>query len=241
MDFRSKEHKRFNLLPIRHSNLWQLYKEQQQVIWSAEEIDFSQDDRDWKTMDKETKDFLLMIIAFFAGSDMLVIDNCMDQFISEVTVAECKSFYSLQAFIEVVHSETYSLMLTKFIDKTQNKEHLLNGIKYIPSIEAKAIWVQQYMNKIKPFEERLLVFIIFEGLLFSASFCAFYWLRTKKLCPGLTFSNELIARDEGLHARFGVEMYKMCKNKLSIDSVHEIFKQAVKLEKISWKIVYPKD
>lgn len=226
--FTDPKQKRFVLHPIRHDNLWSIFKQQQQVMWSTEEIDFSQDDVDWKKMDEDTKHFILTIVAFFAGSDMLIIDNLMDNFMSEVTVAECKTFYTLQAFVETIHSETYSLMLTKFA-KGKNDE-LFDAINKIESIKAKADWARKYMDNSLPFEHRLWAFIIFEGVLFSASFCSLYWLRTKNLCHGLTFSNELIARDEALHASFGVEMFKMIKNKPSKVHIHRILNDAIKCE-----------
>ena len=249
MNFTDEKHKRYVLNPIQHANLWALFKQQQSVMWTTEEIDFSQDHSDWKKMDKATKHFILNIIAFFAGSDMLIVDNLMDNFMSEVTVAECKCFYTLQAFIETIHSETYSQMLQEFsklevfetlkqnLDPTEQKKHnqfidnLMNGIKAIPSIKGKADWATKYMDQTKPFDERLWAFAIFEGVLFSASFCSIYWLRKKNLCHGLTYSNELIARDEGLHAKFGVEMFNMLgASKPSQERVHQILDDAVQLE-----------
>lgn len=228
MDFTDPKHKRFVLHPIQHKNLWDLFKQQQQVLWTTEEIDFSQDRLDWVKMDKETQDFMLTIIAFFAGSDILIIDNCMDQFLSEVTVAECKMFYSLQAFVESIHSETYSTMLSEFGGGRFNE--LRNAIDNIPSIKAKALWAQKYMDVSQPYGVRLLAFTIFEGVLFSASFCSIYWLRTKNLCHGLTYSNELIARDEALHATFGVEMFNMLKDRPSDDKIREVLNEAITLE-----------
>lgn len=226
--FTDPKQKRFVLHPIRHDNLWAIFKQQQQVIWSTEEIDFSQDDLDWKKMDENVKDFILTIIAFFAGSDMLIIDNLMDHFMSEVTVAECKTFYTLQAFIETIHSETYSLMLTKFAKG--RRDELFDAIHKIESIKAKADWARKYMDGSLPFVHRLWAFIIFEGVLFSASFCSLYWLRTKNLCHGLTFSNELIARDEALHASFGVAMFNMLKEKPDKTIIHRILNDAIECE-----------
>ena len=228
MDFTDSKHKRFVLHPIQHKNLWDLFKQQQQVLWTTEEIDFSQDDTDWKKMEEETKNFILTIIAFFAGSDILIIDNCMDNFMSQVQVAECKMFYSLQAFVESIHSETYSLMLEKFGGGRFNE--LKNAIDNIASIKGKADWARKYMDESQPFGIRLLAFTIFEGVLFSASFCSIYWLRTKNLCHGLTYSNELIARDEGLHASFGVEMFNMLDDKPNALQIHSVMDEAIKLE-----------
>lgn len=229
MNFTDSKHKRFVLHPIQHKNLWDLFKQQQQVIWTTEEIDFSQDKIDWKKMEQPTKDFILKIIAFFAGSDILVIDNCMDQFMSEITVAECKMFYSLQAFVESIHSETYSTMLSEFGGKDFNE--LKDAIDKIDSIKGKADWARKYMDKKQPFGVRLLAFAIFEGVLFSASFCSIYWLRTKNLCHGLTYSNELIARDEALHASFGLEMFNMLGvNAPDEKIIHQVMDEAIALE-----------
>lgn len=228
MDFTDSKHKRFVLHPIQHPKLWDLFKQQQQVLWTTEEIDFTQDRLDWVKMDKETQDFMLTIIAFFAGSDILIIDNCMDQFLSEVTVAECKMFYSLQAFVESIHSETYSTMLSEFGGGRFNE--LRNAIVNIPSIKGKADWARKYMDKSQPYGVRLLAFTIFEGVLFSASFCSIYWLRTKNLCHGLTYSNELIARDEALHATFGVEMFNMLRERPSDDKIKQVLDEAITLE-----------
>ena len=230
MDFTDSKHKRFVLHPIRYKNLWDLFKQQQQVMWTTEEIDFSQDRVDWAKMDKPTQDFILIIIAFFAGSDILIIDNCMDHFMSQVQVAECKMFYSLQAFVETVHTETYSTMLSEFGGGRFNE--LKDAIDKIASIKGKADWARKYMGEKQSFGVRLLAFTIFEGVLFSASFCSMYWLRTKNLCHGLTYSNELIARDEALHASFGVEMFKMLDdyNKPNPIKVHHIMNEAIELE-----------
>jgi ribonucleotide reductase beta subunit family protein with ferritin-like domain len=228
MDFTDPKHKRFVLHPIQHHKLWDLFKQQQQVLWTTEEIDFTQDRLDWTKMDKETQDFMLTIIAFFAGSDILIIDNCMDQFLSEVTVAECKMFYSLQAFVESIHSETYSTMLSEFGGGRFNE--LRNAIVNIPSIKGKADWARKYMDKSQPYGVRLLAFTIFEGVLFSASFCSIYWLRTKNLCHGLTYSNELIARDEALHATFGVEMFNMLRERPSDEKIKQVLDEAITLE-----------
>jgi ribonucleotide reductase beta subunit family protein with ferritin-like domain len=179
-------------------------------------------------MDKPTQDFILIIIAFFAGSDILIIDNCMDHFMSQVQVAECKCFYSLQAFVETIHSETYSTMLSEFGGGRFNE--LKDAIDKISSIKGKADWARKYMGETQPFGVRLLAFTIFEGVLFSASFCSMYWLRTKNLCHGLTYSNELIARDEALHASFGVEMFKMLEVKPNTVQVHHIMNEAIELE-----------
>lgn len=225
--FTNEANKRLVLLPIRHPNLWNIFKEQQSVLWTTEEIDWNGDVKDFKSLKPAAQTFLLRIIAFFASSDMLVIDNLMDQFMSEVTVAECRTFYTLQGYIETIHSETYATALQKFAPEEQ-REELFDAIAREPTIKAKGDYALKYMNQSRPFEERLWAFCIFEGVLFAASFASLYWLRTKDKCKGLTFSNELIQRDESLHAKFGVEMLKMLH--LSRDKAVSILKEAVTIE-----------
>lgn len=227
--FTDETQKRFVLKPIRHSNLWNIFKEQQSVLWTTEEILWDNDKKDWDTLEPEAQNFLLHIIAFFASSDMLVIDNLMDQFMSEVTVAECRTFYTLQAYIETIHSETYATALEKFAPPDQ-KQHLFDALATEPTIQAKGIFAEKYMQRDRPFEERLWAFCIFEGVLFAASFASLYWLRTKNKCKGLTFSNELIQRDESLHAKFGVEMLNMMNPPLTSKRAVDIVKEAVDIE-----------
>ena len=227
--FTDEAQKRFVLKPIRHPNLWNIFKEQQSVLWTTEEILCDNDKRDWDTLEPEAQNFLLHIIAFFASSDMLVIDNLMDQFMSEVTVAECRTFYTLQAYIETIHSETYATALEKFAP-ADKKQHLFDALATESTIQAKGMFADKYMQRDRPFEERLWAFCIFEGVLFAASFASLYWLRTKNKCKGLTFSNELIQRDESLHAKFGVEMLNMMNPPLASARAVEILKEAVEIE-----------
>ena len=239
--FTDPRQKRFVLKPIKHPNLWDVFKQQQSVIWTTEEIDWSNDIKDWQTLEPQAQDFLLHIIAFFASSDMLVVDNLMEQFMSEVQVAECRAFYTLQSFIETIHSETYSLALSKF-SPTHRQDELFNAISKEPTIKAKGSFAQKYMNPQRPFAERLWAFCIFEGVLFSASFASLYWLRTKDKCKGLTFSNELIQRDEALHAKFAIEMLNMLpkKENLNEETAHRILKEAVVLEENFIRAALPK-
>jgi len=225
--FTDPQQKRYVLKPIRHENLWKIFKEQQSVLWSTEEINWDNDKKDWDTLDLPAQNFLLHIIAFFASSDMLVIDNLMDKFASEVTIAECRAFYTLQAYVETIHSETYATALEKF-SPPERRAQLFDALQQEPTIQAKGAFAQKYMDQTRPFEERLWAFCIFEGVLFAASFASLYWLRTKNKCKGLTFSNELIQRDESLHAKFGVEMLNMT----NIDSKRavSILKEAVAIE-----------
>ena len=237
--FTDPANKRDVLLPIRYPSLWRVFKKQQAVIWTTEEIDFAADEDGWRTLDEASRHFLLTIISFFASSDLLILDNLMEQFMSEVTVPECRTFYSLQSFVETIHSETYATMLHKFVDG--DAARYINGLQEIPSIRAKGEWARRYMDPESPFEVRLWAFCIFEGLLFSASFASIYWLRTKgNKCPGLTFSNELIARDEALHAEFAVEMYNLLTHPLPKETVHGVLREAVELEEAFVREALPK-
>jgi len=237
--FTDEQNKRDVLLPIQYPTLWKVFKKQQAVVWTTEEIDFANDKTGFNTLDREAQHFLLTIISFFASSDLLILDNLMEQFMGEVTVAECKAFYALQSFIETIHSETYATMLHKFVPDQSSK--YIDGLNKIASIRAKGEWARKFMDPGRPFAVRLWAFCIFEGLLFSASFASIYWLRTKgNLCPGLTFSNELIARDEALHAEFAIEMYNLLENPLPTDLVHEVLSEAVALEEAFVKEALPK-
>lgn len=229
IDFTDSKHKRLVLTPVKHENLWNIFKQHQQVLWTTEEIDFVNDEKDWKTLSKQAQTFILNIIAFFASSDMIIVENLIDQFLSEVKLTECKAFYGLQAYIETIHSETYALMLSKFSPNEKERLRLASAVHTIPCIKAKVDWAVKYMDTSRPFLERLWAFCIFEGVLFSASFCSIYWLRTKGKCNGLCFSNNLIARDEALHAKFAVEMFNMTEG-LPQDKVHGILKEAIEVE-----------
>jgi len=226
--FTDPQQKRLVLKPIRHQNLWNIFKEQQSVLWTTEEIDWANSKKDFLTLSKDAQTFILKIIAFFASSDMLVIDNLMERFMSEVTVAECRTFYTLQSYIETIHSETYATALEIFAPEEQ-KVHLFNAIATEPTIKAKGDYALKYMNLYMPFEERLWAFAIFEGVLFAASFASLYWLRTKDLCKGLTFSNELIQRDESLHAKFAIEMLNMLPP-MCPERIKAILTEAVEIE-----------
>jgi len=228
MNFTCPSQKRLVLKPIKHQNLWDIFKEQQSVLWTTEEIDWQHDKKDFAKLSKDGQTFLLQIIAFFASSDMLVIDNLMDQFMSEVTVAECRTFYTIQSYTETIHSETYATAL-EILAPHDQAEHLFNAVEREPTIKAKGDFANKYMERARPFWQRLWAFAIFEGVLFSASFASLYWLRTKDLCKGLTFSNELIQRDEGLHAKFAVEMLNML-HEIEQETVKDIMKEAIDIE-----------
>ena len=222
---------RFTVFPIEHENLWSLYKKAQMSNWTAEEIDFSKDMDDWNGLSDNEKHFIKYILAFFAGSDGIVFENLNDNFASEVQYTEARSFYAYQEHNEMVHGETYSKLIDKYIKSSSEKKQLFEAIQTIPCIEKKAKWAMKWFDKNRPFSERLLAFACVEGIFFSGSFCAIFWLKKRGLLPGLCFSNELISRDEGMHQEFAVELFNMLKNKPSQSTVNEIIRDAVSIEK----------
>tara|TARA_B100000287_G_scaffold429950_1_gene484237 strand:- start:530 stop:1693 length:1164 start_codon:yes stop_codon:yes gene_type:complete len=222
---------RFTVFPIEHENLWSLYKKAQMSNWTAEEIDFSKDMDDWNSLSDNEKHFIKYILAFFAGSDGIVFENLNDNFASEVQYTEARSFYAYQEHNEMVHGETYSKLIDKYIRSSKEKKELFEAIQTIPCIEKKAKWAMKWFDKNRPFSERLIAFACVEGIFFSGSFCAIFWLKKRGLLPGLCFSNELISRDEGMHLEFAVELFKMLKNKPSKTVIEEIIKDAVSIEK----------
>lgn len=230
---------RFVLFPIKYNALWQQYKKAEASFWTAEEIDMSDDLTGWNKMTISEQEFILRILGFFAASDGIVVENLISRFATEVQVPEARCFYSFQAAIENIHSEVYSLMIDKFAGSPEKKNELFRAIETHPATKAKADWAILYMTqndisntmdeKVISFSERCLAFACVEGIMFSSSFCALFWLKNRGLCPGLTFSNELISRDEGLHRDFAIELLKMCP-RLPVKKVHEIVKGAVKVE-----------
>ena len=221
----------FTLFPLKYENLWSLYKKAQMSNWTAEEIDFSRDMEDWKGLSENEQRFVKYVLAFFAGSDGIVFENINNNFADEVRSSEAKSFYAYQCHNEMVHSETYSKLIDKYIQDGKEKMHVFNAINTIPCIEKKANWALKWFDKGRPFAERLFAFACVEGIFFSGSFCAIYWLKKRGLMPGLTFSNELISRDEGLHQEFAVELFKMLRHKPSGHVLQAIVREAVGIEK----------
>jgi ribonucleotide reductase beta subunit family protein with ferritin-like domain/glutaredoxin len=221
----------FTLFPLKYEHLWTLYKKAQMSNWTAEEIDFSRDMEDWKGLSENEQRFVKYVLAFFAGSDGIVFENINNNFADEVKSSEAKSFYAYQCHNEMVHSETYSKLIDKYISDGKEKMNLFNAIDTIPCIEKKAKWALKWFDKTRPFAERLFAFACVEGIFFSGSFCAIYWLKKRGLMPGLTFSNELISRDEGLHQEFAVELFKMLRHKPSGHVLQAIVREAVAIEK----------
>ena len=222
---------RFTVFPIKHENLWAMYKKAQMSNWTAEEIDFSKDMDDWDGLSDNEKHFIKYILAFFAGSDGIVFENINNNFADEIQLPEARSFYAYQCHNEMVHGETYSKLIDKYIKSSAEKNQLFEAIKTIPCIERKAKWAMKWFSKERPFAERLLAFACVEGIFFSGSFCAIFWLKKRGLLPGLCFSNELISRDEGMHQEFAVEVFNMLKNKPSASVIEEIIRDAVSIEK----------
>ena len=222
---------RFTIFPLKHQNLWDLYKKAQMSNWTAEEIDLSKDMEDWVQLTDNEQKFIKYILAFFAGSDGIVFENINNNFADEVQASEARSFYGYQCHNEIVHGETYSKLIDKYIKDSSEKKQLFQAIQTIPCIERKAEWAMKWFDKSRPFAERLFAFACVEGIFFSGSFCAIFWLKKRGLLPGLCFSNELISRDEGLHQEFAVELFNMLQQKPSKDIIHTIIKEAVEIEK----------
>lgn len=222
---------RYVLYPILHTDIWREYKRQVASFWTPEELDFSQDIKHWETLNTEERYFIKNILAFFAGSDGIIMENLLKRFTEEVSLLEIKFSYGFQAMMEGIHSETYSLMIDTLIKDPQEKYHLLNAIQTIPCVSKKAHWAIHWLNDESSFATRLLAFACVEGIFFSGSFCAIYWLKQRGVMPGLTTSNELISRDEGLHTDFACLLYSKIKHRLTKDKVYEIVKQAVDIEK----------
>lgn len=223
---------RFVLFPIKYGEIWKHYKKSMAVFWTAEEIDLSKDLNDWNKLNSTEQHFIKNILAFFAGSDGIVLENLGINFLKEVQVPEARCFYGFQMAMENIHSETYSLLIDTYIKDEAEKHKLFNAIDTIPCVSKKARWAQKWINdKGSNFATRLVAFAAVEGIFFSGSFCAIYWLKKRGLMPGLTFSNELISRDEGLHTDFAVLLYSMLNKKLDQDAIHEIIFEAVEIEK----------
>ena len=223
---------RLTIYPIKFEDIWRKYKEMQAANWTAEEIDFSQDVSHYEKLNKDEKHFVKMILAFFAASDTIVNMNLEENFTREVQIREAIVAYEFQTSIENVHSECYSLMIDNIIKDSEEKEKCFNAIKEFECIREKAEWAIKWIEaKTVPFAQRLIAFAIVEGVFFSGSFCAIFWLKKRNLMPGLCDSNELIARDEGMHTNFACLLYSYINNKISESEVHSMFEEAVSIEK----------
>ena len=223
---------RFVLFPIEHSDIWEMYKKQEASIWTAEELDLSPDLVDWESkLNDDERFFIKHVLAFFAASDGIVNENLAENFLSEVQYTEAKFFYGFQIMMENIHSETYSLLIDTYIKDTKEKNYLFNAIETFEPVKKKADWAMRWIDN-GSYAERLISFAAVEGIFFSGSFCSIFWLKKRGLMPGLTFSNELISRDEGLHCDFACMLYNNhLVNKLPKEQVQKIIADAVEIEK----------
>ncbi len=223
---------RFVLFPIEHDDIWNFYKKSEASFWTAEEIDLSADLVDWKNkLNDNERHFIKHVLAFFAASDGIVNENLAENFVSEVQYTEAKFFYGFQIMMENIHSETYSLLIDTYISDVAEKNKLFNAIETMDCVRKKADWALRWIDK-GSFQERLIAFAAVEGIFFSGSFCSIFWLKKRGLMPGLSFSNELISRDEGMHCDFACLLYNdHVNNKLSVDTVTTIIRDAVEIEK----------
>ncbi|HRB54713.1 MAG TPA: ribonucleotide-diphosphate reductase subunit beta, partial [Bacteroidia bacterium] len=221
---------RFVLLPINYPKVWEMYKKHEQSFWTAEEIDLHPDLVDWENkLNDDERHFIKHVLAFFAASDGIVNENLAVNFMSEVQIPEARCFYGFQIMMENIHSETYSLLIDAYIKDPKEKHYLFNAIETVPCVKKKADWALRWIQN-GSFAERLVAFAAVEGIFFSGSFCSIFWLKKRGLMPGLTFSNELISRDEGLHCDFACLLYSMLQNKMTQEQVHTIIKDAVNCE-----------
>jgi ribonucleoside-diphosphate reductase beta chain len=228
----SETSNRYVLQPIVWTKVWEAYKKHQQAFWTAEEIDFPADITDWKKLNKNEQFFISNVLSFFAGSDGIIFENLSINFIDEIKVPEIRAYYGWQAAMETIHSETYALMIDTYIPE-ESKYKIFNGIQELPGVKKKAEWTQKWLSQEIPFQERLVAFTIVEGIFFSGSFCAIFWLKyvKKLMTKALGKSNELIARDESLHTDFGVLLYSYIENRLSDERITDMMKSAVEIEK----------
>ncbi len=222
---------RFVLFPIQHADIWDWYKKQQACFWTAEEIDLGPDLKDWEKLTADEQYFVKHVLAFFAASDGIVNENLAENFVAEVQYTEAKFFYGFQIMMENIHSETYSLLIDTYIKDNAEKDYLFNAIETMPCVKKKADWALRWIDN-GSFAERIIAFAAVEGIFFSGSFCSIFWLKKRGLMPGLTFSNELISRDEGMHCDFACLLYNdHIENKLPKETVSKIITDAVDMEK----------
>ncbi|SFE11944.1 ribonucleoside-diphosphate reductase beta chain [Chitinophaga sp. CF118] len=221
---------RFVLLPINYPKVWEKYKQHEASFWTAEEIDLGSDLKDWGNLNDGERHFITHVLAFFAASDGIVNENLAVNFMSEVQIPEARCFYGFQIMMENIHSETYALLIDTYVKDPAEKDRLFHAIETVPAVKKKAEWALRWIDN-GNFAERLVAFAAVEGIFFSGSFCSIFWLKKRGLMPGLTFSNELISRDEGLHCEFACLLYKMLENRLSEEAVQNIILDAVKIEK----------
>lgn len=224
--------KRYTLFPIQYPEVWKMYKKHLAAFWTAEEIDLAKDVVDWEKLSEDEKHFISMVLAFFAGSDGIVLENLVERFMSDIDIPEVRSFYAFQTAAETIHSETYSLLIETLIQDYSKKSILFDAINNFECINKKAVWATKWIADEKSdFAERLIAFAAVEGIFFSGAFCSIFWLKKRGLMPGLCLSNEFISRDEGLHTEFAILVYHQFANKLDSRKIVEIITEAVSIEK----------
>jgi len=223
---------RYVMFPIQDNDIWKMYKKQIDCFWRAEEIDFSKDLVDWAKLSADEKYFISMVLGFFAASDGIIVENLAVRFMSDVQLAEARAFYGFQIAMENIHSETYSVMIDTFIKDKEEQMKMFQAVQNFPCISKKATWAKKWITDNRSsFAARLVAFAVVEGIFFSSSFAAIYWIKKRGLMPGLTLSNEFISRDEAMHCEFAVLLYKKLQKKLSKKRIYEIVKEAVEIEK----------
>jgi len=228
----TEDEERFVMFPVKHDDIWQMYKKQVDCFWRAEEIDLTKDMDSWNTLTDNEKYFIKMVIAFFAASDGIVLENIAERFMGEIQNSEARAFYGFQIAMENIHSETYSLLIETYIKNKDEKMKLFKALDNFPCIRKKADWALKWIHdKRSSFATRLIAFACVEGIFFSGAFCSIFWLKKRGLMPGLTFSNELISRDEALHTEFAILLYSKMTKKLKPAKIHSIIQEAVDIEK----------
>jgi ribonucleoside-diphosphate reductase subunit M2 len=221
---------RYVMFPIQYPEIWALYKKQVDLFWRPEEIDLSCDIKHWGNMTSEEKHFIKMILAFFSASDGIVLENLAGRFMNDVQVSEARAFYGFQIAMENIHSHTYSLLIDTYIQDNTEKDELFNALDTFECIRKKGDWARKWISSEVSFAERLVAFACVEGIFFSGAFCSIFWLKKRGLMPGLTFSNELISRDEALHCEFAIMLYNQLKNRLKQSDIYAIITEAVDIE-----------
>ena len=228
----SKDNHSYTLFPIKYKELFSLYKKEVSSFWTVEEIDLSKDMNDWNKLKSDEQHFIKNILAFFAGSDGIVLENLGVRFMNDIQIQEATCFYGFQIAMENIHSEMYSLLIDTYIKDSEEKDKLFNAIDTIPSVGKKAKWAIKWIqDSDSSFAKRVVAFAVVEGVFFSGSFCSIFWLKKRGLMPGLTSSNELISRDEGMHTDFAVAIYSLLEHKLNFETIKEIIGEAVSIEK----------
>jgi ribonucleoside-diphosphate reductase subunit M2 len=221
---------RYVMFPIQYPEIWSLYKKQVDLFWRPEEIDLSCDVKHWVNMTKDEQHFIKMILAFFSASDGIVLENLAGRFMNEVQISEARAFYGFQIAMENIHSHTYSLLIDTYIQNNEEKDSLFNALEEFDCIGKKGDWARRWIGSGVSFAERLVAFACVEGIFFSGAFCSIFWLKKRGLMPGLTFSNELISRDEALHCEFAILLYNQLKYRLTQSAIYEIITEAVEIE-----------